>query len=122
MKYTYCKKCGTKNKVDNSVCKHCKTKMDETNKFEKYNEEKIKNIINPKHKFFAIMGLIIPILEFIYMFSNEFNPIYTIFFCFVALGLIKVSFKENKKIGIVSIVLNTIMIIISFILLIGGVI
>ena len=86
-----------KNKVDDRVCKHCKAQMDENNKFEKYSEEQIKNIINPKHKFFAIIGLIIPILEAISIFSNRFNPIYTIFFCFVALGLVKISFKENKK-------------------------
>lgn len=119
MKFLYCKKCGTRNESGNQICSYCKTCLDKNTTFEECSNKQVKDIINPKNKFFAIIALIIPILEFISVLLRRFNPLYTIIFCFIALDFVKVSFKENKRIGVLSIVLNILMIIISFILLVG---
>lgn len=118
MKYKYCKKCGTQNNVENKKCDHCQSNFDNENRFDDISEKEINSIVKPNHLFYAIMGITIPILELSSIFSDQGSPVYTIIFCILGLLLAKISYKDNKLLARVGFLLNSIMIIISIILLI----
>lgn len=118
MKYKYCKKCGTRNNIGNKKCDHCQSDFDNKNEFDSISEKEINSIVKPNHLFYAIMSITIPIFELFSIFSDQANLIYTITFCILGLFLAKKVFKDNKKLAIIGFLLNSIIIVISIILVI----